>query len=330
MLRATNKKYFWDLTYISIFRDPDKENQMPRKWKEVPRTKAERVSEQSDTSQMEIVSEAEPKEHIYKWDAQLRKRFLDLGLEDPGFLSSKRQCELKYHDFLQYDPDSVRPLIELEKEVEKMHKVPAIKTPATTSISIDKLANWLAGPGVKSKSLQTNAEWFVYMENLLPPRTSFSHPRVEIGKAGSGLATQEKRGEYGNFLNIYQQITEILERELDARGQIKSTFLFANFYHHYSVILFSMIIESYTPKSVLEMPPILPDVEMTPVDQTVIPENSRKKDKQKAHVTDDKQQTFRVKIALSSFALPQFNKYWTTDLGDLGGIPVRWFPASWT
>ena len=35
----------------------------------------------------------------------------------------------------------------------------------------------------------------------------------------------------------------------------------------------------------------------------------------------------RVKIALSSFALSQFNKYWTTDLG---GIPVRWFPASWT
>ncbi|CAB4437112.1 unnamed protein product [Rhizophagus irregularis] len=40
-----------------------------------------------------------------------------------------------------------------------------------------------------------------------------------------------------------------------------------------------------------------------------------------------KYQTLRVKIALSSFALPQFNKYWTTDLG---GIPVRWFPASWT
>ncbi|PKY55802.1 hypothetical protein RhiirA4_475536 [Rhizophagus irregularis] len=112
---------------------------------------------------------------------------------------------------------------------------------------------------------------------------------------------------------------------------------------------------------------------MTPVDQTVIPENSRKKDKQKAHVTDDKQvknqlttanpgyeavacqrhnslrysiylgpaednsrvktlgstikcsvkrqhkyQTLRVKIALSSFALSQFNKFWTTDLG---GIP---------
>ncbi|GBC43676.2 hypothetical protein GLOIN_2v1871772 [Rhizophagus irregularis DAOM 181602=DAOM 197198] len=40
-----------------------------------------------------------------------------------------------------------------------------------------------------------------------------------------------------------------------------------------------------------------------------------------------KYQTLRVKIALSSFSLPQFNKYWTTDLG---GIPVRWFPASWT
>ncbi|CAB4407282.1 unnamed protein product [Rhizophagus irregularis] len=141
-----------------------------------------------------------------------------------------------------------------------------------------------------------------------------------------------------------------------------------------------------TPNPVLETPPILPDVEMTPVDQTVSPETSRKKDKQKARVTDDKQvknqsttanpgaqtsarlkprrglgnksateteatqiltgfketdelreqlsvkrqhkyQTLRVKIVLNSFTLPQFNKFWTTDLG---GIPVRWFPASWT
>ncbi|CAB4410478.1 unnamed protein product [Rhizophagus irregularis] len=167
------------------------------------------------------------------------------------------------------------------------------------------------------------------------------------------------------------------------------------------------------PKPEIVTPPILPDIVMTPVDQTVTPETSRKKDKQKARVTDDKQvknqsttakpdaktpaknsqkekkssepeviqlfltgyeavgdelervrdiivydipytwdlqkiqaelklwgnaikcsvkrqhkyQTLRVKIALSSFALPQFNKYWTTDLG---GIPVRWFPASWT
>ncbi|RGB22613.1 hypothetical protein C1646_775813, partial [Rhizophagus diaphanus] len=40
-----------------------------------------------------------------------------------------------------------------------------------------------------------------------------------------------------------------------------------------------------------------------------------------------KYQTLRVKIALSSFSLPQFNTNWTTDLG---GIPVQWFPASWT
>ena len=44
-----------------------------------------------------------------------------------------------------------------------------------------------------------------------------------------------------------------------------------------------------TPNPVVETPPILPDVEMTPVDQTVTPETSRKKDKQKARVTDDKQ-----------------------------------------
>ncbi|RGB22612.1 hypothetical protein C1646_730227, partial [Rhizophagus diaphanus] len=31
-------------------------------------------------------------------------------------------------------------------------------------------------------------------------------------------------------------------------------------------------------------------------------------------------QTLRVKIALSSFSLPQFNKFWMMDLG---GIPVR-------
>ncbi|CAB4407276.1 unnamed protein product [Rhizophagus irregularis] len=136
-----------------------------------------------------------------------------------------------------------------------------------------------------------------------------------------------------------------------------------------------LILGLQTPNPVNQMLLILPDVEMTPVDQTVIPENSRKKDKQKAHVTDDKQvknqlttanpgyeavacqrhnslrypiylgpaednsrvktlgstikcsvkrqhkyQTLRVKIALSSFALSQFNKFWTTDLG---GIPVR-------
>ncbi|EXX50407.1 hypothetical protein RirG_271080 [Rhizophagus irregularis DAOM 197198w] len=40
-----------------------------------------------------------------------------------------------------------------------------------------------------------------------------------------------------------------------------------------------------------------------------------------------KYQTLRVKIVLNSFTLPQFNKFWTIDLG---GIPVRWFPASWT
>ena len=154
------------------------------------------------------------------------------------------------------------------------------------------------------------------------------------------------------------------------------------------------------PKPEIVTPPILPDIVMTPVDQTVTPETSRKKDKQKARVTADKQvknqsttakpdaktpeknsekekkssepeaitlfltgydavgeelerirdiivydipytwdlqkilaelklwgnaikcsvkrqhkyQTLRVKIALSSFALPQFNKYWTTDL----------------
>ncbi|PKY33845.1 hypothetical protein RhiirB3_453096 [Rhizophagus irregularis] len=40
-------------------------------------------------------------------------------------------------------------------------------------------------------------------------------------------------------------------------------------------------------KDLFEKKPLI----MPPVDQTVIPENSRKKDKQKAHVTDDKQST---------------------------------------
>jgi hypothetical protein len=44
-----------------------------------------------------------------------------------------------------------------------------------------------------------------------------------------------------------------------------------------------------------------------------------------------KYQTVRLKIELSTFRLAQFevneNPAWTTDLG---GIPVRWFPARWT
>ncbi|CAB4421411.1 unnamed protein product [Rhizophagus irregularis] len=43
------------------------------------------------------------------------------------------------------------------------------------------------------------------------------------------------------------------------------------------------------PKPVIVMPPTLPDIVMTPVDPPVTPENSRKKDKQKARVTEDKQ-----------------------------------------
>ncbi|PKY57187.1 hypothetical protein RhiirA4_478086 [Rhizophagus irregularis] len=43
------------------------------------------------------------------------------------------------------------------------------------------------------------------------------------------------------------------------------------------------------PNPVNVMPPILPDIVMTPVDQTVTPKTSRKKDKQKARITKNKQ-----------------------------------------
>src|SRR5436309_11442401 len=44
--------------------------------------------------------------------------------------------------------------------------------------------------------------------------------------------------------------------------------------------------------------------------------------------TQRKYQTVRLKIELSSFALAVFQRGdWTTSLG---GLPVRWFPASWT
>ncbi|CAB4429754.1 unnamed protein product [Rhizophagus irregularis] len=155
---------------------------------------------------------------------------------------------------------------------------------------------------------------------------------------------------------------------------------------------------------------ILPDVEMTSVDQPITPETSWKKDKQKARITADKQviyqsftanpdaqtpvkkplllgaktsapgvthiltgyketddeqeqvrdiivydipytwdvekvlgeltlwgktiklslkrqhkyQTLRVKIVLNSFTLPQFNKFWTTDLGEEMTMATLW------
>ncbi|PKC61568.1 hypothetical protein RhiirA1_466369 [Rhizophagus irregularis] len=95
-----------------------------------------------------------------------------------------------------------------------------------------------------------------------------------------------------------------------------------------------------------------PNMEMTPVDQLVIPETSQKKDKQKFMISlylgpaknisrvktlgqyyqclvkcQYKYQTLQVKIALSSFALSQFNKYWMTDLG---GIPDMTMAALWS
>ncbi|CAB4421395.1 unnamed protein product [Rhizophagus irregularis] len=50
-----------------------------------------------------------------------------------------------------------------------------------------------------------------------------------------------------------------------------------------------LILGLQTPNPVIDIPPILPDVEMTSVDQTVTSETFWKKDKQKARVTDNKQ-----------------------------------------
>ncbi|PKK76390.1 hypothetical protein RhiirC2_772576 [Rhizophagus irregularis] len=96
-----------------------------------------------------------------------------------------------------------------------------------------------------------------------------------------------------------------------------------------------------------------PDVKMTPVDQSVTPKILQKEEINKStRIIDDKQvinqstskgyevstvelklwgnpikllikrkhkyQTLRVKIALSSFFLPQFNNNWATDLGGKG------------
>ncbi|EXX66795.1 hypothetical protein RhiirA5_431440 [Rhizophagus irregularis] len=50
-----------------------------------------------------------------------------------------------------------------------------------------------------------------------------------------------------------------------------------------------LILGLQLPNPVVNTPPILPDVEITSADQTVIPKNSWKKDKQKARITVDKQ-----------------------------------------
>ncbi|CAB4429772.1 unnamed protein product [Rhizophagus irregularis] len=61
------------------------------------------------------------------------------------------------------------------------------------------------------------------------------------------------------------------------------------------------------PNPVLEMPPILPDIVMTPVHQPVTPENSQKKDKQKARITVDKQVKHQSTTAKPDAKTPVIN-----------------------
>ncbi|PKY30453.1 hypothetical protein RhiirB3_447547 [Rhizophagus irregularis] len=76
-------------------------------------------------------------------------------------------------------------------------------------------------------------------------------------------------------------------------------------------LLFSIAL--YASSKFICYTPILPDVEMTPVDQTVTPETFWKKDKQKARVTDDKQadrkpQSFLMTCGASAFKIIKTSK----------------------
>ncbi|PKK38611.1 hypothetical protein RhiirC2_805509 [Rhizophagus irregularis] len=67
--------------------------------------------------------------------------------------------------------------------------------------------------------------------------------------------------------------------------------------------------ELQIPNPVLETPLILPDVEMTPADQTVTPEISWKKNNQKARVTDDKQVKHQSTTANTDAKISAKNSY---------------------
>ncbi|CAB4417792.1 unnamed protein product [Rhizophagus irregularis] len=122
-----------------------------------------------------VVPEAEPTDEMLR---------IDLELEDPGFLSSKRQYKLRYHDLLQYDSDSARSLTD----------IPAIETLATTSISINVY-------------MLPKLFWdvIIIIWDAIIHSDSSSCLKVEIGEAGPGSATQAYREKRGKIQFIERQ-----------------------------------------------------------------------------------------------------------------------------
>ena len=76
-----------------------------------------------------------PGEHFRTWGARLRKRYMDLVVEDPGKPKNLYDCKILYHDLMQYDlfalPPSFTKLEALSKDEEDKHDPEAGPGPVT-------------------------------------------------------------------------------------------------------------------------------------------------------------------------------------------------------
>ncbi|PKB94263.1 hypothetical protein RhiirA5_404576, partial [Rhizophagus irregularis] len=144
--------------------------------------------------------------------------------------------------------DPTPEIVQLQPQLEQLQELtpevipaPAEKTP---NLSIDELAKWLAGPGDynqytprKRRAPQTDNEWFAYMQGDYRGRWC----DIQFVKRGHDPARSHKSLKHKTvwqadlkpnvrdipyfpsiIADTRQKITEILESELEEKGQIKS------------------------------------------------------------------------------------------------------------
>jgi hypothetical protein len=191
-----------------------------------------------------------PKEHMRTWGSRLRQRWYEITGEKRDLPVTEKACKLYHKDLLQIDEEAYEKIQTEEKPApDGTH----FRAGEPSSLSVDELANWLAGPDNRSanpapsllapmaehskgrrQAPQTDSEWYDLMEgekiegfhfvkkayDPARPHRSLKHKAVWKSDVPSGYNFASYIPEV--LADARPQITKVLERELYEKGQIKT------------------------------------------------------------------------------------------------------------
>jgi hypothetical protein len=162
-----------------------------------------------------------PGEHFRTWGARLRKRYMDLVVEDPGKPENLNDCKVLYNDLIQYDPLALPP------------SPTKSEAPPKVNMNKEDIHDLEAGPG---PATQVNREKTINEEfRRLGEITEEQEKDLEFREQELGMAVKRRavavykakvsKSHPDNGSDIRKilesrrkQFKELLEKEFDKRG----------------------------------------------------------------------------------------------------------------